>query len=116
MLKDHSNTSAVRQVILDVIQQEYTQEGFLMPDFLLPEPVEREFLVFRAPVMKLWIVMQKEDDPDRRAIVFSTERRCFGIATRSIATIPGKGFFIRYCDSFRHALEKCGIDIPHYPL
>lgn len=77
-----------------------------------PQPVEQEFLVLRGAAMKMWIVLHKPNDPDRKVIVFDPQRQCFGIATSSIATIPGKGFFIRYCDSFLHSLEKAGIVLP----
>ena len=100
-------------MINEALQREYTTEDVVFPSLdTLQDPVEQEFLVFRGPVLKLWVVISKENDPDRKVIVFDPRRQCFGIAINSIGTMPGKGFFMGYCNSFHHALEKTGIVLP----
>jgi len=110
MLRNPDTISKMQQIVFDLIKREYSTEELQELNLLMiAEPKEYEFLVFRGPVLRLWIIIEKQNDPDNHVIVFDPERRIFGIATSRITTIPGKGFFLRYCDSFRHALEKSGI-------
>jgi hypothetical protein len=105
-------TSAARDMIAKIIERECAVPDTQLPAGCadsLPEPVKKRFLVLRGAAMHLWIVVEKENDPDRKVIVFDSATKRFGVAVKSIQTLPGDGFMMGFCNSFEHAVTKAGI-------
>lgn len=105
-------TSAARAMITKAIKRECESPDTELPPGcvqLLPEPVKKRFLVLRGAAMHLWIVLEKENDPDRKVVVFDEVTRRFGLAVKSIRTLPDDGFMMGFCNSFEHAVTKAGI-------
>jgi hypothetical protein len=107
-------TSAARAMIAKIIERECATQNTQLPAGCfesLPEPVKKRFLVLRGAAMHLWIVLEKENDPDRKVIVFDAASKRFGVAVKSIITLPGDGFMMGFCNSFEHAVSKAGISL-----